>query len=149
MSSPWPAIAADALPIGPHRVVRGRDIYAIEIVGDLSAEHMPIFLDLAAQYGRECGYVLVLVNCLRAGTMHPEARRLAIAFRKHSTARSATAISGAGLATRTVATLLFNAMALVTGKESAVSFFKHESEARLWLDERRPQLVAWAASRKR
>lgn len=124
-------------------------MYVVEIIGDLNAEHMPIFLDLAGQYARECGYILVLVNSSQAGTMHPEARRLAVAFRKHNLARTATAIIGASLTTRSVAALLFKAMALVTGRESEVSFFKNESEARLWLDERRPHLAAWVASRKR
>lgn len=116
-------------------------MYLVEIVGDLTVEHMPIFLDLAGQYAREWGYMLVLVNGTHAGTMHAEARRLAIAFRKRSPAKSATAVIGASLATRSLVTLLYKAMELMSGKESMVAFFKTESEARVWLDEKRAKLV--------
>ncbi len=137
-----PVDSQEVVAIGPHRLLCGQDMYFVECIGDVTAEHMPAFFALTKRYTQKNGYVLALVDASRMGTMSPEARRLSVAYGKQDPGRRATAIFGASLVTRTLATLLFKAIALITQRASESAFFKTEAEARAWLDEKRAAIIA-------
>lgn len=140
-SAPEPEV----VHIGPHRIVCGPDMYFAEFVGDLRLEHMPEVNAVGNRYVRRNGYKLILVDASRAGTMTPEARRMNVENLRKNPGLSATAIFGTSMVTRTIVTLLFKAMDLLSGREAAVAFFKTEAEARAWLDVQRVRLLATRA----
>lgn len=142
-----PAPAPEVVHIGPHRIVCGPDLYFAEFVGDLRAEHMPELNAVGNRYVRQNGYKLILVDATRAGTMTPEARRMNIDNLRKNPGLSATAVFGTSMVTRTMVTLLFKAMDLLSGREATVAFFKTEAEARAWLDAQRLRLRAAPAGR--
>lgn len=136
------ATEPEVVLIGPHRIVCGPDMYFAEFVGDLRTEHMPELNAVGNRYMRRNGYKLILVDASRAGTMTPEARRINVENLRRNPGLSATAVFGTSMVTRTIVTLLFKAMDLLSGREAAVAFFKTESEARVWLDAQRARLRA-------
>ena len=142
-SAPVPAV----LFIGPHRIQCGPDMYFAEFIGDLRSEHMPEIHEVGNRYLRRNGYKLILVDASRAGTMTPQARRVNVENLRQNPGLSATAVFGTSMVTRTIVTLLFKAMDLLSGREAAVAFFKTEAEARAWLDAQRIRILAARAGR--
>lgn len=115
-------------------------MYFAEFIGDLAAEHMPELNAMNSRYAQRNGYLLVLVDASSAGTMTPAARRMSVEGGRALNSRSATAIFGTSLMTRTVATLLFKAVALLSRQSTSLEFFKTEAAARAWLDKQRARL---------
>lgn len=137
----------EVVQIGPHRILCGQDMYFAQFFGDLTAMHMPRLNQIGNDYLRRNGYILILVDATHSTTMTPEARRMTVDNRRNNPMRSAIAIFGTSLMTRTLATLLFKALSLVGGMDANIVFVKTEDEARLWLEEQRAALLASRAAK--
>ena len=131
-----------AIAIGSHRVVFEPDLYAITFIGDLTVEQVPDFAACNKYYAKCQGYVMCVADATKVGTMTPESRRLSAELSRELGCPGATAIYGASLLARTLSVLVTQAIAMIRKVPSEVAFFKTEAEARAWLLEQRPKLIA-------
>ena len=136
------------IAIGPHRMGEDGDIGIIMVQGVLEAEHLSMMQPRSVAMYRRHGYVLTVIDARNATAMTPEARRVGAELNRKTPMVSASAIYGASLLTRTLATLLWRAVALLPPGHAELTFCKTEAEARAWLDLRRPKLRALAAGMK-
>lgn len=117
---------------GCFTVSREGRLLNILYVGDSSGEDMRWLLDLVLTVEAEVGPVVNLIDARQAGTLSSDARRVASTHPASKQGR-ATAIFGASLAVRTLATLVARATDLVRGQPQNLALFRTEAEARSWL----------------
>lgn len=130
------------IAIGSHRVVFEPDLYAITFIGDLTIDQVPAFASCNKFYAERQGYVMCMVDASQVGTMTPESRRRSAELSRELSSPGATAIYGANLVSRTLGMLVMRAVSLTRKVPVEVAFCKGEVEARGWLAEQRPRLVA-------
>jgi hypothetical protein len=131
-----------AITIGSHRVVFEPDLYAITFIGDLTIEQVPDFAECNKYYAQRLGYIMCVADASQVGTMTPESRRLSAELSREIGCPGVTAIYGASLIARTLSVLVTKAISMIRKVHSEVAFFKTEAEARAWLAEQRPRLIA-------
>lgn len=126
--------------IGPYEVIEEDDLLHIRFQGDYTLE---IASELRARMdaiGARFGYLLLLLNVRRFGTVTREARRFLAENRKRSQKSTAIAILGASFTARTFMTMLIRAMSALTNIPATLRFFDTEAEARTWLHDERNRL---------
>jgi hypothetical protein len=123
------------------------DTVVLIINGIVDGEHLEVTHPRSVAAARQYGYAMTLIDARKATAMSASARRTAAALNRSDPILSASAIFGANLLTRTLATLLWRAVALLTAQKSDLAFFETEAEARAWLAQQRPKLRALAAPR--
>ena len=138
----------EVIEVGSHRVVFEKDFYFITFHGDVTVENAHVFNAINRRYFDEFGYLMCLGDAHKVGTMAPAARRLTAELSRELNCPGATAIFGANLIARTLATLVLKAIAIGHGRSAEMSFFKTEAESRRWLDEQRPDMIARSVKRK-
>lgn len=103
---------------------------------------MADFASLNKYYATQHGYVMCVVDARRVGTMTPESRRRSAELSKELACPGVTALYGASLIARTLGMLVMKAIAITRQVPADITFFKNEAEARAWLDEQRPKMIA-------
>jgi hypothetical protein len=127
--------------VGRHRVVCEPDLYVVAFIGELTDKDIRQFHELNLRYHHQHGYLMYLADASQVGHITAENRRLAAQLSRQYESRGVTAIFGASLLARTLATLLLKAISLSQGSTSEFAFFKSEAAARAWLDAQRPRLL--------
>ncbi|WP_050432451.1 hypothetical protein [Chondromyces crocatus] len=109
------------------------------IDGDLAASEVVRILDQYRLSADRYGYVLVMADVTRIGTMPAEARKSICAGA--DIPMRGTVIYNTSFQSRLLCTLVMGALQLFTGaQQHPVVFLVDEAEARAWIDERRLSL---------
>ncbi len=133
------------ISIGSHLMGEEADLSIIILHGVVESEHLAAMHPRSVAMFRRHGYALTLIDATDAKSMTQEARRLGAELNRKSPMLSATAIYGASLFTRTLATLLWRAVSLMANGTFELAFYKTEQDARIWLGAQRNKLRATAA----
>ncbi len=136
-------------PVGPHFIRDEGDIFVWILHGTVEVEHVQVTYQRSVDLARQYGYCLNLFDSRHGGSVSAEARRVSGELSRRSPLISATAIFGANLLMRTLTTLLWRAVAMLTHQKTDLEFFATEPEARAWLALQRPKLAVLAASERR
>lgn len=127
--------------VGAHLVQIEGDLLILTQHGDFTLDDMKTFTAIADTHGGPFGYLLTLVDLTDAGSLPADARRYSADRVREAQRRgpiyAATALYGAGLVTRGMATLYFSAIRLLSAGGQTTYFAKTSEEARAHLAERR------------
>ncbi|EYF02500.1 STAS/SEC14 domain-containing protein [Chondromyces apiculatus] len=128
------------VPIGRHTIVlETSDVVRLVIEGDISADDV---LRMLAQYrlaAEAHGYVLVMADVSRLGSINADARKALCAG--IDIPMRGTVIYNASFQARILSTLVTGALQLFTGAHNhPVVFLPDEAEAQRWIAERRTML---------
>ncbi len=122
--------------MGPHRARRIGDVIEMEVHGLVTLEHAVLLHDLMAEVLHETGRCFVLSDLADATTVTADARRYIAEWNRTHRA-SGIASYNLRFATRTMATLLAQAIRLLGGEDTPLVFVREEAEARAWIAARR------------
>lgn len=122
--------------IGRHTLREDGETLHLRIIGDFEMEEMQQVLSIIDSVVEREGCWAVVADVREMSRVTHEARQLASRW-ENVKLGYATAIFGAGLATRTMIFLISRAMELITRKHSNITFVKTEAEARSWVKAQR------------
>ena len=122
------------------------DTIVLILHGLVNSEHIEVTHPRSVAVAQRYGYALTMIDARDATSMSAQARRTSADLNRRQPLRSANAIFGANLITRTVATLLWRAVSLISTQRADLAFFATESEALAWLDLQRLKLHALATA---
>jgi len=126
--------------IGQHvLLLEDPDIVSVEMVGDLSPAEAADLNKGILQFSTGKPFVFFLANMARFGSVAAEARKVTAKATEHIPYRG-MAFFGASFQARVIATLILNAVNLITRRDNPGEFFPSEPDARVWLNQRRQRL---------
>ena len=117
---------------GSHTLSSEGEVLRVLLVGDVRLEDMQQLLTLVEQVIERHGCYGAILDTRQLGSVTPQARKY-IGQWPGATRCFGNAVFGAGLATRTLLTLLARAIELFSARGFSVAFFRTEGEARVWL----------------
>ncbi|AUX41733.1 uncharacterized protein SOCE26_031560 [Sorangium cellulosum] len=121
------------------------DVLVLIIVGDVLIEDARVIMDALVAFGQGRPLTFALVDLSRMGTMSLEARKH-VAHTQFATRHGGTAVFGAGLVQRMLASLVVRAYNLIHPNGYDIAFFDSEAAARAWIDQQRRKLTGTPCS---
>lgn len=125
-------------PLGKHLYSVDGALILVETHGSLDPSETQLLMLAMSKLQDTQGQVLALFDVSGGASLPADSRRLIATWDRRAGRPAPTAIVGAGLALRTVATMVVQAIQLVSRKPSPLSFFQTQAEARAWLAEQGP-----------
>ena len=118
---------------GVYRLKWEDKVLHIQHVGNATKEDVLWVFDQIAAQAAQVGPVDILLDHTQAGSIAPEARKVAT---QHAAVQHVRyiAIFGFSLVTRAMATLAIRSLMLLSKKNYEVGFFNTASEGRAWID---------------
>jgi flavoprotein len=124
-------------PLGKHRCAIAGDLVTIETHGELDAAETGRMMEALVRVEATHGWVGIVFDVTSGASLPLESRRLVAKWDRQGKAPAPSGIVGASIALRTIASLVTNAISLVTRKPSPICFFRTKAEAYLWLASQR------------
>lgn len=123
------------------RLTREGDLVHLQVRGPLDLEQTNVMLEQVARVLREVGRAYLLADMSQLEGILPEARRAVSEFNKTHRV-TGCALYGANFATRTLTSLLYQAVRLVGNKHFELEFARDEAAGRRWIDAHRARCSA-------
>lgn len=113
-------------------------IIALDV--DVRGPDIEAMLNIYEKHKKELGYLLVLIDGKRGGSMTPEARKRIAELIRPEVLHTASAIYNINFTGRVISNLIFKATVLLSKlPHGPMEFFDTEAEARAFLDRFRPK----------
>lgn len=124
----------EPIPCGLHRIRTEGHLLLVQFVGVLSMAEFRQISNEADKLIAEYGGLYMLADVEQATTIPAEVRRAVVGWMKTGQIRGIANIK-ANMTTRGLSLLLINAIRLLTGLSSEVTFVASEAEGRAWVAE--------------
>ena len=128
------------LPLGKHLYRIDNDRVTVETHGQLNAGETRELMLILTKVDAEHGHVLALFDVTNGAGLPAQSRRVMAQWDRGDKKPAPTAIVGAGLALRTVATMAVHAIRIFSGKPTSLAFFGNHDEASDWLHLQRQRI---------